>query len=132
MWTALRAPNWVQAPVNVAIVYVLTCFAWVYFRAGAPGIPMSEQIPTAHAIIGGIFTTEGWNTGQVLNKFIVAKGFLLIGVLLAVELYDEYAQPLWQLVRERPTFRVASFASVLWLVALFGVFSASAFIYFQF
>ena len=132
MWTAVRAPSWVQAPVNIAIVYVLTCFAWIYFRAGAPGIPMAEQIPTAHAIIGGILTTEGWNVGQVLNKFIVAKGALLIAILLAVELYDEYAEPLWQVVRARPALRIASFASVLWLIALFGVFSASAFIYFQF
>ena len=132
MWSALRAPGWVQVPVNVAIVYFLACFAWVYFRAGAPGIPMSEQLPTAHAIIGGIFSTEGWTFDQVINKFLILKGALLIAVLLLVELYDEVRRPLWEIVRGQPVLRVASYASVLWLIAVFGVFSASAFIYFQF
>ncbi len=128
---AVRAPNAVQVALNVAIVYTLTCFAWVYFRAGAPNIPFSEQLPRAHAVIGGILSTEGWSTAAVINKFIVIKGFLLIGMLLCVEIIDEY-QPMWKLVDERPVFRVASFATVVWLIALFGVFSASAFIYFQF
>ena len=131
-WTAIRAPSWAQVPVNIAIVYVLTCFAWVYFRAGAPGIPMTEQLATAHAIIGGIFSTEGWSWGAVINKFLILKGVLLIGLLLVVELYDELGRPVWTMVETRPVFRVASFAGLLWVIALFGVFSASAFIYFQF
>lgn len=130
-WAATRAPAWAQVPFNLVIVYFLTCFAWVYFRAGAPNIPYSEQIPTAHAVIGGIFSTVGWSAAAVINKFIVVKGFLLIGMLLCVEVIDEY-QPMWQLVDRQPVFRVASFAGLLWLIALFGVFSASAFIYFQF
>jgi hypothetical protein len=52
-------------------------------------------------------------------------------MMLLVEIIDERT-PMWQLVDQRPAFRVASFASLLWLIALFGVFSASAFIYFQF
>ena len=128
---AVRAPGFVQVGLNVAIVYALACFAWIYFRAGAPGIPMSEQLPTAHAIIDGIFSLEGWHPSQLINKFLVLKGFLLIGMLLMVELIDE-RQPMWQLVDRVPAFRIASFATLLWLIALFGVFSASAFIYFQF
>ena len=130
-WRAIRAPAWAQVPVNVAIVYFFTCVAWVYFRAGAPNIPMSEQLTVAHGVLGGIFSGEGWNTGAILNKFIVLKGILLIGMLLVVELLDERVT-LWRLVETSPVFRVTSFASVLWVIALFGVFSASAFIYFQF
>ncbi len=130
-WSAIRAPAWVQVPINVAIVYALTCFAWIYFRAGAPGIAMADQLPVAHAIIGGIFSSEGWSFNAVINKFIIIKGCLLIAMLLIVELIDE-VQPMWQLVEQRPVFRIASFASLLWVIALFGVFSASAFIYFQF
>ena len=129
---AVRAPHPLRVGLNVGVVYILTCVAWVYFRSGAPGIPMSEQLPTAHAILGGILTTEGWDLGSVMNKFLVAKGFLLVGLLLAVELVDELRVPMWTLVQRSPAFRVASFAAVLWLIALFGVFSASAFIYFQF
>ena len=131
LWAALRAPAWAQVPVNVATVYFLTCVAWVYFRAGAPGIPMSEQLDVAHGVLGGIFSTAGWSWGAVINKFLILKGFLLIGMLLCVELIDE-RQPMWQLVDRRPDFRVASFATLLWIIAFFGVFSASAFIYFQF
>ena len=130
LWAATRVPR-LQAPFNVAIVYALTCLAWVYFRAGAPGIAMADQLPVAHAIIGGIFSTEGWSWGAVINKFLILKGFLLIGMLLTVEIADE-VRPMWRLVDERPAFRVASFATLTWLIALFGVFSASAFIYFQF
>ena len=131
-WTATKAPGWVQVPFNLLIVYSLTCFAWVYFRAGAPSIPLTEQLPRAHAFLGGIFSSEGWSFNAVIGKPIVAKGFLLIFAMLTVELYDELRAPLWKLVRDRPTFRVASFATLLWLIAFFGVFSASAFIYFQF
>ena len=130
-WSAIKAPSWAQVPFNIAIVYFFTCFAWVYFRAGAPGIPMSEQIPVAHSIFSGIFSTEGWSFGAVINKFIVLKGFMLIGMMVFVELLDERV-PMWQLVDQRVDFRIASFATLLWIIALFGVFSASAFIYFQF
>ena len=130
-WSALRAPSWAQVPFNIAIVYVLTCIAWVYFRSGAPGIPMNEQLDSAHGVLGGIIFGEGWSFDTVINRFLVMKGFGLIAVLLVVELADEY-QPMWQLVEQQPLFRVISFASLLWLIALFGVFSASAFIYFQF
>ncbi len=128
---AVRTPKFIRVALNVAIVYFLTCFAWVYFRAGAPNIAMSDQIPIAHGVIGGIFSGEGWNFGAVINKFIVLKGVLLIGMMLFVEILDE-KMPMWQMVDQRPAFRVVSFASLLWLIALFGVFSASAFIYFQF
>ena len=129
--TALRTPKPILVGINLAIVYFLTCFAWIYFRAGAPGIQMADQLPTAHAVISGIFSTEGWSTSEIIGKFVVLKGVLLIGALLLVELIDE-RQPMWELVDNSPGFRVASFATLLWLIALFGVFSASAFIYFQF
>ncbi len=128
---AVRTPKFIRVALNISIVYFLTCLAWVYFRAGAPNIPMSEQIPIAHGVIGGIFSGEGWSFGAVINKFIVLKGVLLISMMLLVEIIDERT-PMWQMVDQRPAFRVASFASLLWLIALFGVFSASAFIYFQF
>ena len=131
LWAALRAPAWAQVPINVAIVYFFTCIAWVYFRAGAPNIPMREQLTIAHGVLGGIFSTEGWSFSAVINKFLILKGFLLIGMLLAVELLDERIT-MWRLVDTNVAFRVASFSTLLWLIALFGVFSASAFIYFQF
>ena len=130
-WSAIRAPGWAQVPFNLAIVYALTCVAWVYFRAGAPNIPMTEQLDVAHGVLGGIFSGEGWSFGAVINKFVVLKGFLLIGALLVVELLDERVA-MWQLVDRSVAFRVASFSMLLWIIALFGVFSASAFIYFQF
>ncbi len=131
LWSALRAPAWMQVPINVAIVYFFTCVAWVYFRAGAPNIPMNEQLTVAHGVLGGIFSPAGWDFGSVINKFTVLKGFGLIGLLLVIELIDERVT-LWRLVDTSPVFRVASYAGLIWLIALFGVFSASAFIYFQF
>jgi hypothetical protein len=82
-------------------------------------------------VIQGIAGMEGFTFVQVMNKFIVLKGFLLLGLLLSVEvsaLRIEYGAA----VLRSPAFRVVSFAMLLWLIALFGTFGSNAFIYFQF
>ena len=51
--------------------------------------------------------------------------------MLAVEITNQRVS--WNVTQlQRPALRIALFASVLWLIALFGTFSANSFIYFQF
>jgi D-alanyl-lipoteichoic acid acyltransferase DltB (MBOAT superfamily) len=119
----LRAPLLIQNVLAVAMVYFATCLAWIYFRA--------PTFDIASSVILGITSLEGFSFGTVINKFLVLKGFFVIGILLFIELMD-VRSPLYKLTLSNPYFRVASFAVLLWLIAFFGTFGSNAFIYFQF
>lgn len=120
---ALRTPKFLQVGINIFIVYILTSLAWIFFR--------SPDFETAVRVIQGIATFENFTFASVINKFIVLKGLLLIAILLSVEIADEKAK-FSEIVKVNPLFRVASFAVLLWLIAIFGAFDANSFIYFQF
>lgn len=121
--TSLRIPLLVQNGLAIAIVYLCTCYAWIYFR--------SPDFDIASQVVNGITGFEQFNFGSIVNKFWVLKGGVLIAMLLTVELLDLRFR--WYTVSLRsPAFRVFSFAALLWLIAFFGTFGANAFIYFQF
>jgi alginate O-acetyltransferase complex protein AlgI len=120
---AIKAPLIIQNALALGMVYVATCFAWIYFR--------SPDFNIASQVITGIGSLEGFNFGSVINKFLVLKGVLVIGILLLVELLD-LRSPLYKVTISNPYFRVASFAILLWLIAFFGTFGSNSFIYFQF
>jgi D-alanyl-lipoteichoic acid acyltransferase DltB (MBOAT superfamily) len=135
VWRAVvrvaRFPRWLDDGVCLATVYLLTLLAWVYFRAGSIGLAGGDAFGTANAVLSGIFTGEGWAFATVINKFQALKAFLLIGILLAVELSNNRWH--WNVQQvQRPVLRLASFATLLWLLAFFGTFGSNAFIYFQF
>lgn len=129
--SALRLPGFVSGGAEMAVVYVLTLFAWVYFRSGSIGLAGGDSFATANAVLGGIASGEGFSFGAVINKFQVIKGVLLIGILLAVEVSNFRFR--WnERQLEQPVLRLVLFATALWLIAFFGSFGANAFIYFQF
>ncbi len=119
----IKIPTMVQAGINIAVVYFLTCFAWIFFR--------SPDFSTATQVISGIASFENFNFESIINKFWVAKGVALISMLLLVEIADIRVNFSRLLIRN-PLFRVVSFATLLWLIAFMGTFGANAFIYFQF
>ncbi len=119
----LRVPAAVRAGLEILLVFFFTNVAWVFFR--------SPDFGTAMQVLGGIAGLEGFQFATVVNKFWVVKGFLLIGALLSVELLD-LRFDLGSAVVRRPALRVAGFAALLWMIALFGTFGSNAFIYFQF
>ncbi|MDZ7881258.1 MAG: MBOAT family O-acyltransferase [Saprospiraceae bacterium] len=121
---ALRLPKWFQNALDIAIVYFLTCFAWVFFRA--------SDFTTAWQVIRKIASLEGMGWNTVTDKFVVIKAFGLIFILLTAEIVHNNWKNLQALALENPVFRVAAFATLMMLVAFFGTFSANAFIYFQF
>jgi alginate O-acetyltransferase complex protein AlgI len=125
---ALHVPMWIDNGISILIVYFLTCFAWIYFRAGSTGY---DSFSVANKVISGIASLEGFSWGAVINKFQVLKGFFLISCLLLVDAYH-YFRPFGPVVISNPIFRVLSFSTLLLLIALFGSFGANAFIYFQF
>ena len=119
----LRVPKFAQFGINVLMVYVLTCFAWIYFRSPDFGI--------ATDIITGIGSFENMSFSSVINKFVVIKGFLLIAILLCTEIADIRFRFRGEVVA-RPALRVVGLATLFWLIAFFGTFDSEAFLYFQF
>lgn len=124
----VRMPAFINSAICLVVVYVLTVFAWIYFRSGSMG---RNSFTIANTIIGRILSFEDFNWASTFNKYQILKGFLLLSIMLAVEITNLRVS--WNVTQlQRPALRIALFASVLWLIALFGTFSANSFIYFQF
>ncbi len=123
MLNAIRTPQFIQNALAILIVYFLTCVAWIFFRA--PTFDIAGQV------IKGIVSFDAFNFGSVVNKFWVAKGFILILILLLIEVAN-LRFTFYKVIQKNPLFRVASFAVLLWLISFFGSFGSNSFIYFQF
>lgn len=127
----LRLPGIVASAFEMATVFLLTLYAWVYFRSGSIGLAGGDSFETANAVLKGIFSGEGFSFGSVINKFQAMKGIILIFILLLLEISN--LRFLWNARQvQRPVLRLALFAAALWLIAFFGSFGANTFIYFQF
>ncbi len=102
---------------RVLLVFALTCFAWVFFRA--------HSFSNAWQILTGIASMQG-SLLQVDNKGRILKCAVMIAVLLAFELMPQkHEEP-------APMRRLAFVAACAWVVLIFGTFSGNNFIYFQF
>ncbi|MEN9612607.1 MAG: hypothetical protein RLZZ628_3421 [Bacteroidota bacterium] len=121
---AMKMPKWMQTGLDIMIVYTLTCFAWIFFRA--------ENLSTALKVIERIVSLEGFSWDTVINKFMVVKAFVLIAILLTAEMMNNNWQNLQKIALVSTPFRVVSYSILLWLIAFFGTFGSKAFIYFQF
>lgn len=126
-----RLPAFVAGGVEMATVFTLTLLAWVFFRSGSIGLAGDDSFHTAHLILSGIASGEGFNPGAIVNKFQAAKGIGLIGLLLAVEISNTRMH--WNTRQtQHPVWRLVLFALLLWGIAFLGSFGANSFIYFQF
>jgi len=119
----LRVPNFIQNGIAILIVYVCTCYAWIFFRA--PDFDIANQV------IDGIASLQNFNFGSVVNKFVVMKGFVLILILLSIEIADVRFK-FYKVAIDYPAFRIVSFACLFWLIAFFGTFGAHSLISLQF
>ena len=120
----IRLPKWLQNAIDIAIVYTLTCFAWIFFRAA--------NFTLAGKVIQKIVSGEGMSWDTVVDKFTVIKAIILIFILLSAEIMHNNKENLQNLSVVNPVFRVAAFATLIWLMSFLGTFNADSFIYFQF
>ena len=119
----LSFPTGLLTGLQIATVFSLTSFAWIWFR--------SPDFGTAAGILSGMFEPGGFQVASVMNKFLVLKGMLLIFALLAVEASDLRIGWGSQLLR-RPWLQITALAAICWAILLLGTFGSNAFIYFQF
>lgn len=115
-----RVPSTLLATSQVTLVFFLTCVAWIFFRA--------QSIGLAGAMIGKVASLDGFSFAALSNKFVVLRGCLLVGSVLAIDGLQEWGGG-W--VRHRSVRFAACVASV-WAIALLGTFRGEQFIYFQF
>jgi alginate O-acetyltransferase complex protein AlgI len=124
----LRLPKFVDSAISILTVFALTNIAWVYFRGGSLG---RKSFDVANQVLGGILSFDNFTLASIINKFQFVKGAGLILILVLIEAFNPRMK--WnQLQLENPAFRLVAFSVLVWLIALFGSFGASAFIYFQF
>jgi alginate O-acetyltransferase complex protein AlgI len=114
----LRVPRALSNAFLVLLVFHLTCFAWVFFRA--------QSFRNAWQILTNIAAMRDTSFASVDNKILVLKGAVLIAGLLVAEGYT------WRGREVTPVRRLAFAASCVWILLLFGSFSGNTFIYFQF
>ncbi len=116
-------PRWLRNGVRMVTCFHLVCFSWIFFRARTFddaahvvsalarlqfGVPFVDIVTFAHAAVG-------------------------VAVLVAFEIYEERrGDPLQRLARMPTVVRWTAWYALLGIVVLFGVQSASQFIYFQF
>lgn len=110
---------------KIVSVFVLVCFAWIYFRA--------NTITDAFLISEKIFL-GGWDSfyrGASNVTFILS--LLLISFLLVVQLlqYFKIASLYFSRPKTHPAFQFVWYVALLLGISLLGM-SSSAFIYFQF
>ncbi len=111
--------RWIQ----IIITFLLTCFAWVFFRA--------NNLDHAILIIKKMATFKGpiWFE----NGSMLMYSFGAIFLLLAVEAKQEYFKSSFSLMNNKNWLvRNAVYALLIILIFLIGVFDGGQFIYFQF
>jgi D-alanyl-lipoteichoic acid acyltransferase DltB (MBOAT superfamily) len=116
-------PAFATRLVCVPVVFALTCLAWIFFRA--------QTLDQSLLIIQKITRYDGLGFGSVPLKFDVAKGVALILLVVICESLS-FRVALRDYLKDHPFRMVLAGAMLVWLIALVGTFSGSAFIYFQF
>lgn len=109
--------------IQVAVTFILACLAWVFFRA--------NSVEDAFLILKKMINLNG-------DVFIGTPAFMVysfVGIMIL--LYSEYRNEFW---KSKTSFfnhsnfvvRQVSYASIIILILLIGVFDGGQFIYFQF
>jgi D-alanyl-lipoteichoic acid acyltransferase DltB (MBOAT superfamily) len=119
---ACGVPDVVRDAVALLIVFTLTCFAWIFFRA--------PTLAEAALIIERSFGLQALSMHGVPMAFDVLRGIVLIGILLVFE--GLATLPAVAAHLTRPRVQGLLVAASIWAIALLGTFSGSRFIYFQF
>jgi len=108
---------------SIALVFALTCLAWVFFRAAT--------VQDAFHVISTMFTNPG-DSVHVGDKGIFAFSVMGILILFAMEYTMEYHPDFSLLNHRRAPVRFATIVFMLVYIISLGIFDGSQFIYFQF
>jgi len=109
--------------LKIIITFVLSCFAWIFFRA--------SNVSEATKIISKISEFDG--SIYFDKPSVLIFSFFSILVLLIAEIKKEYFAESYSFFNNKSwLIRNLSYATILILILLLGVFDGGQFIYFQF
>ena len=109
--------------LQVLTTFALTCFAWIFFRA--------NNVQNAFLVIKKIASFKG--PFYLGNPAELIYSFLGISLVFLVEFKREYFKEALPVYTNRNwAFRYLSYAFLIILILLIGVFDGRQFIYFQF
>jgi alginate O-acetyltransferase complex protein AlgI len=131
-------PQGLWRPVAVARTFLLTCFAWIFFRAAhisdgsyVAGHLFSGFGELPHLLRSGTFIARSIFLSQPYDEFIIAVGG--IAVLLMLEALERKGDIRDLLQSQSPIVRWAAYYAACGAIVFGGAFNSSQqFIYFQF
>lgn len=139
-WFDRYFPEWAHVVTTITIL----CFCFLLFRVHVTAQMINHSTPGMHvtweAMGGALYSklfhlgSAGFFTEWVMHKGIVqfVLGMVFVVVLLGAE-YLLGDRPVEQVVLEKPRVqRWAIYALLVTVIAWFGVFNNTAFVYFQF
>jgi D-alanyl-lipoteichoic acid acyltransferase DltB (MBOAT superfamily) len=108
---------------SITVTFVLVSFAWIFFRA--------DTLQDSFQIIGRIFSHKGGSLFLQWESFFAAA--IALAILFYKEAGDEFFPKRFSLLtNQRPMVRIASYACLLAIIVLLGVFDNTQFLYFQY
>jgi alginate O-acetyltransferase complex protein AlgI len=119
----LRPPQWLRTAMAMLSVFVLTCFAWIFSRA--------QDLEVAAAIIGKLCDVGAYNFTPSLFSPQLALTVVMITLVLGVDTASKI-EPIKAIYSRHPVLRFAGILVMFQTILLFGAFTGSPFIYFQF
>ena len=123
MTNALRVPGAAVAVIEISLVFSLTCFAWIFFRA--------STLEDAVRIIGVIASFDDMSLHMSEQLIGIAKTGMAAVAVTAVDIVGQSKR-----VRDRywnsTVARVLGALVLIWSIILLGTFQGTSFLYFQF
>jgi alginate O-acetyltransferase complex protein AlgI len=122
----LDAGHWFRQAIGIGTTFVLTCAAWIVFRANS----------LADAAYVFTHFWRGWDAGAIATEQFLMRqmpaAILAIVVLESVQLLHRRISLTRQVARFPVVVRWPVYAGFVLLVVLLGVYRNNQFIYFQF
>jgi D-alanyl-lipoteichoic acid acyltransferase DltB (MBOAT superfamily) len=119
---AARRGAWLGRAAAWFVMFHLTCFGWLIFRAPSLGALRDMTV--------SLFTRFAPRSADVTGLLIPL--LLYTAPLLLVHLREAWADDVLVVPRLRPVVRYTIYVATVYLIFLFGNFGGSDFIYFQF
>jgi alginate O-acetyltransferase complex protein AlgI len=119
----LRLPRWLHTAVAMLGVFTLTCFAWIFFRA--------QDLDVAATIIGKLCDVDAYDLTPHLLSAQLALTIVMVTLVLGVDTASKI-EPIKATYVRHPWLRFAGILGMFQTILLFGAFTGSPFIYFQF
>jgi D-alanyl-lipoteichoic acid acyltransferase DltB (MBOAT superfamily) len=111
--------------LQIVTTFMLSCFAWIFFRA--------NNFNDSILIIKKIFTFSGSLFYDKADPSSLIYSFLGIFILALIEIKREYYSESFSFLNNKNwVLRNLSYAALIIIILLIGVFDSGQFIYFQF